>query len=183
MDAQFNSETLQQAYVFGAPILKTSIPFVFLNLIAPALKSPPSGFPGSTTSYWYADAAIMLNPSSIKWRHFRLEDQREDCQTKFGCRIEFMDFHMMKDPDKKVFSNLSQKIVENCISEDDFHYFQLQDDTHKVQKTFFDLWSAARYVTGLVIFYQRFNKQQGRSRTWFWPHFSMCFQILIGNYR
>merc|ERR1712018_66154 len=57
----------------------------------------------------------------------RLEDQREDCQTKFGCRIEFMDFQMMKDPDKKVFGDLSQKILENCISEDDFHYFQLQD--------------------------------------------------------
>ena len=71
---------------------------------------------------------------------FRLDDQREDCQTKFGCRIQFMDFAMMKDSDRKVLGDLSQKILENCISEDDMEYFRLQDDTSLMQKTFFDLW-------------------------------------------
>ena len=50
-----------------------------------------------------------------------------------------MDFAVMKDSDKKVFADLSQKILDNCISEDDLQYFRLQDDTHLVQKTFFDL--------------------------------------------
>ena len=72
-------------------------------------------------------------------RHFRLEDQREDCQTKFGCRIEFLDLEVMKEIDKKVFKDLCQKIVENCLSEDDLEYFRLQDDSSKIQKTFFDL--------------------------------------------
>merc|ERR1712004_964391 len=76
------------------------------------------------------------NPS--KWVS-RLDDQREDCQTKFGCRIQFMDFAMMKDSDRKVLGDLSQKILENCISEDDMEYFRLQDDTSLMQKTFFDL--------------------------------------------
>ena len=71
--------------------------------------------------------------------HFRLEDQREDCQTKFGCRIEFLDLEVMKEIDKKVFKDLCQKIVENCLSEDDLEYFRLQDDSSKIQKTFFDL--------------------------------------------
>ena len=70
---------------------------------------------------------------------FRLDDQREDCQTKFGCRIQFMDFAMMKDSDRKVLGDLSQKILDNCISEDDMEYFRLQDDTSLMQKTFFDL--------------------------------------------
>lgn len=50
-----------------------------------------------------------------------------------------MDFEEMNSADKKVYRDLCQKIVENCISEDDLHYFHLQDDTSKVQKHFFDL--------------------------------------------
>ena len=46
---------------------------------------------------------------------------------------------MMKDSDRKVFADLSSKILENCISDDDLQYFRLQDDTSMVQKTFFDL--------------------------------------------
>ena len=41
-----------------------------------------------------------------------------------------------------IFSDLSQKIMENCISEDDMEYFKLQDDTSLVQKSFFDLWKS-----------------------------------------
>ena len=78
-------------------------------------------------------------PIFLKKFDFRLEDQKEDCQTKFGCRIEFMDLEIMKQIDKKVFKDLCQKIVDNCISEDDFNYFHLQDDSAKIQKTFFDL--------------------------------------------
>ena len=50
-----------------------------------------------------------------------------------------MDFTMMKDSDRKVLGDLSQKILDNCISEDDMEYFRLQDDTSLMQKTFFDL--------------------------------------------
>ena len=82
-------------------------------------------------NYYKAHIFIIFN--------FRLEDQKEDCQTKFGCRIEFMDLEIMKQIDKKVFKDLCQKIVDNCISEDDFNYFHLQDDSAKIQKTFFDL--------------------------------------------
>ena len=70
---------------------------------------------------------------------FRLEDQKDDCQTKFGCRIEFLDLGIMKQIDKKVFKDLCQKIIENCLSDDDLNYFHLQDDSSKIQKTFFDL--------------------------------------------
>ena len=50
-----------------------------------------------------------------------------------------MDLDIMKQIDKKVFKDLCQKIVDNCVSEDDFSYFHLQDDSAKIQKTFFDL--------------------------------------------
>merc|ERR1719483_477196 len=75
---------------------------------------------------------------SSKWVS-RLDDQKNDCQTKFGCRIDFTDFAILKATDKNNLHNLSQKIMENCISEDDLEYFKLQDDTYLVQKSFFDL--------------------------------------------
>jgi hypothetical protein len=46
---------------------------------------------------------------------------------------------MMMTTEKKLFSDLCQKIIDNCVSEDDFEYFHLQDDTSRIQKTFFDL--------------------------------------------
>ena len=45
----------------------------------------------------------------------------------------------MEDVEKKTMSDLSSKILENCISEDDLQYFKLQDDTPLVQKHFFEL--------------------------------------------
>ena len=50
----------------------------------------------------------------------------------------------MKDSDRKVLGDLSQKILDNCISEDDMEYFRLQDDTSLMQKTFFDLWGSCK---------------------------------------
>merc|ERR1712083_4541 len=75
---------------------------------------------------------------SSKWVT-RLNDQKEDCQTKFGCRVEFRDFSSMAAAEKKTMSDLSSKVLENCISEDDLQYFSLHDDTSLVQKHFFEL--------------------------------------------
>ena len=95
-----------------------------------------NGCKGNSKSFFHV---YFLHRFFFFGYRFRLEDQREDCQTKFGCRIEFLDLEVMKEIDKKVFKDLCQKIVENCLSEDDLEYFRLQDDSSKIQKTFFDL--------------------------------------------
>lgn len=82
------------------------------------------------------ECSVFEQPS--KWVS-RLEDQREDCQNKFGCRVDFLDFQVMKDAERRVFRDLGQKIHDCCISEDDLVYFNLQDDTFNVHKTYFDL--------------------------------------------
>lgn len=69
----------------------------------------------------------------------RLEDQREDCQNKFGCRISLQDFDTLGTLDKKVLGDLLEKIHNNFVSEDDLAYFNLQDDSEAVDKYYFDL--------------------------------------------
>jgi hypothetical protein len=68
-----------------------------------------------------------------------LDDQREDCQTKFGCRISLQDFDNLNTLDKKVLGDLLDKINNNFVSEDDLAYFNLQDDSELMEKYYFDL--------------------------------------------
>jgi hypothetical protein len=70
---------------------------------------------------------------------FRLEDQREDCQNKYGCKITLQDFEALGATDKKVLADLLDKINNNFVSEDDLEYFNLQDDSELIGKFYFDL--------------------------------------------
>jgi len=69
----------------------------------------------------------------------RLEEQQEDCQNKYGCRISLQDFAYISTIEKRVFTDLSKKIADSSVSEDDIIYFNGQDDSNVINKHFFDM--------------------------------------------
>ena len=81
-------------------------------------------------------AAEIEEPS--KWLS-KLEEQQQDCQNKYGCRISLQDFEFISAIEKRVFSDLSKKILESCISEDDLIYFNGQDDSNLMSRQYFDV--------------------------------------------
>lgn len=69
----------------------------------------------------------------------RLENQQEDCQNKYGCRISFQDFEFISSIEKKVYKDLRRKILDSCMSEDDIIYFSGSDDSSIINKHYFDI--------------------------------------------
>jgi len=69
----------------------------------------------------------------------RLEDQQEDCQNKYGCRISLQDFEYISSIEKRVFKDLTRKIIDCCLSEDDLVYFSGADDSSIINKHYFDI--------------------------------------------
>lgn len=69
----------------------------------------------------------------------RLEDKQEDCQNKYGCRISLEDFEFINNIEKKVFKDLSKKIIDASMSEDDLIYFSGIDDSNIINKHYFDI--------------------------------------------
>jgi len=69
----------------------------------------------------------------------RLEDQQEDCQNKYGCRISLQDFEYISSIESKVFKDLTKKILESCLSHDDLIYFSGADDSNIINKHYFDI--------------------------------------------
>jgi len=82
-------------------------------------------------------ACYVLEDES-KWLS-RLEGQQEDCQNKYGCRISFQDVEFISNVDRNIFDNLSKRILESSISEDDLTYFNGKDDSNDIDKSYFDL--------------------------------------------
>lgn len=69
----------------------------------------------------------------------RLEGQQEDCQNKYGCRVSFVDAEFISKQDQSNFNQLSKRIMDSYITEDDLIYFNGKDDSNDVDKTYFDL--------------------------------------------
>jgi len=69
----------------------------------------------------------------------RLEGQQEDCQNKYGCRISFEDAEFISKQDRQNFDQLSKRIMDSSVSEDDLIYFNGKDDSNDIDKTYFDL--------------------------------------------
>jgi hypothetical protein len=82
-------------------------------------------------------ACYVLEDES-KWLS-RLEGQQEDCQNKYGCRISFQDVEFIPKVDRNIFDNLSKRILESSISQDDLTYFNGKDDSNDIDKSYFDL--------------------------------------------
>ena len=49
-------------------------------------------------------------------QYFRLEDQQEDCQNKYGCRVSFQDVEFISKIDRNVFDSLSQVLHTYIIT-------------------------------------------------------------------
>jgi len=90
----------------------------------------------SNVKIFEAKASEIEEPSM--WLS-RLEDQQEDCQNKYGCRISLEDFDYINSVEKKVFKDLTRKILESCMSEDDLIYFSGMDDSSIMDKNYFDI--------------------------------------------
>lgn len=143
--AKKNSTGADERIFFIPYLALCSISYIFNHVwnfqLVARLRGEPCAIIESLASTRLAKCAKFLQDFSanVFFHYCRLEALQEELGSRQGCQISFQDLNFINVVERKVFNDLSNRIMDCSVSEDDLMYFSGQDDSNLMDKTLFDL--------------------------------------------